>query len=181
MRLFVAIGLPEEAAQALLALQGGVPGARWQTRGQLHLTLRFVGEMDGAAMNDIDETLSAIRQPPFSLHLKGVGVFGGKTPHSLWVGVEDTAPLLRLNGKIENVCRRLGLTPDTRAFFPHITIARLKHPNRDRLTRYLAGNALFDGPRFAATTFALYSSSPTSSGSRYDIKSVYDLLPSDQQ
>jgi 2'-5' RNA ligase len=65
-------------------LQAGVPGARWSTRDQLHLTLRFIGEVDGRDAAAIDDALAAIEAPRFELALKGVGEFGGKNPHALW-------------------------------------------------------------------------------------------------
>ena len=87
MRLFAGIALPDDVAQSLAALQAGVPGARWQTREQLHLTLRFIGEADGRAATAIDDALTTISAPAFSLELKGVGSFGGRRPHALWAGV----------------------------------------------------------------------------------------------
>ena len=63
MRLFAALPIPDRVAQSLLLLEGGIPGARWQTREQLHLTLRFIGEVDGRQAADIDEALAAIRAP----------------------------------------------------------------------------------------------------------------------
>ncbi len=54
MRLFVALSIPDAVAQGMFLIQAGIPGARWQTREQLHLTLRFIGEVDGREANDID-------------------------------------------------------------------------------------------------------------------------------
>src|SRR5215469_16456380 len=101
MRLFVAIPIPDVVAQGLLFMQSGVPGARWQTRDQLHLTLRFVGEVDGRDADAIHDALYAISAPSFTLTLKGVGEFGGKKPHALWAGVQTSEALLHLQRKIE--------------------------------------------------------------------------------
>ena len=82
MRLFVAIALPDEVAASLAALQAGVPGARWTTREQMHLTLRFIGACDGREFAAVDDSLIAISAPSFSLMLKGVGQFGGTQRHA---------------------------------------------------------------------------------------------------
>ncbi|MBU6473883.1 MAG: RNA 2',3'-cyclic phosphodiesterase, partial [Alphaproteobacteria bacterium] len=72
MRLFVALALPDQVAEGLLLMEGGIPGARWQRREQLHLTLRFIGEVDGRVAADIDDALAALCAPGFTLELHGV-------------------------------------------------------------------------------------------------------------
>src|ERR1700742_2502474 len=101
MRLFVALALPEAVAQSLMLIQGGVPGARWQRRDQLHLTLRFIGEVDGRDAAMLDDALSAIQVPAFDLQLHAVGQFGGKQIHSLWTGVRKNAALEHLQRKVD--------------------------------------------------------------------------------
>jgi 2'-5' RNA ligase len=175
MRLFVALSIPDSVAQELLFIQGGVPGAHWQTREQLHLTLRFIGEVDGGAASDIDEALSAIRAPRFSLALKGVGEFGGKKPHALWAGVRDAEPVRRLNRKIETALQRIGLPAETRKFTPHVTLARLRAAPWERVMQYIAGHALYAAAPFEVGEFALYSSTLTPNGSLYVPQTVYPL------
>jgi 2'-5' RNA ligase len=175
MRLFVALALPEPVADALLSLENGVPGARWQTREQLHLTLRFIGEVDGARLADIADALSQVAAPPFTLTLKGVGCFGGDRPRALWTGAAEAEPLCRLNRKIESVLQRLGLAPDARKFSPHVTLARLKGTPRGAATDFLADRALFAAPPFPVTSFALYSSLTAPAGSRYTVERKYPL------
>ena len=116
MRLFVALALPDVVAEGLAMLQSGVPGARWQTREQMHLTLRFIGEVDGRDANAVDDALSIIEAPRFTLALKGVGEFGGKKPHALWAGVRDKEPVMFLHRKIETALQRAGLPADPRKF-----------------------------------------------------------------
>src|SRR6202012_3393078 len=65
MRLFVALSLPRAVRQQLMLLQGGVPGARWMPEENLHLTLRFIGEVDGADMEMLDDALAMIAAPDF--------------------------------------------------------------------------------------------------------------------
>ncbi len=116
IRLFAALDLPEPVAESLMRLQSGVPGARWQTREQLHLTLRFIGEVDGRDAASIDDMLSAIHDPRFTLELKGVGEFGGKNPRALWAGAAPNEALKHLQRKIETALQRLGLPPEERKY-----------------------------------------------------------------
>src|SRR5579871_5605065 len=92
LRLFVGIGFPPELKLQLSLLCSGIPNARWVDPGNLHLTLRFIGEISEDRAADIDLALTQLRARRFSLSLAGTGVFGGDRPHNLWVGV-DAAPV----------------------------------------------------------------------------------------
>ena len=175
MRLFVAIALPDSVAQSLALLQAGVPGARWQTRDQLHLTLRFIGEVDGREAAAIDDALASISAPAFSLELKGVGSFGGKHPHALWVGVAANEALLHLQRKIESALQRIGLEAEGRKYTPHISLAKLKGTQNGRVMDFLADHALYAGAPFAVGAFILYSSQLTPNGSIYRAEKAYQL------
>jgi 2'-5' RNA ligase len=175
MRLFVALSIPDGVAQSLLLVQGGVPGAHWQTREQLHLTLRFIGEVDGRDARDIDDALSAISAPSFTLALKGVGEFGGKKPHAIWTGVSDRTAVDHLNRKIETALQRIGLEAETRKFTPHVTLARLRAAPVGRVMDWLADHAMYSSVQFRVNEFCLYSSTLTPNGSVYVPESVYPL------
>jgi RNA 2',3'-cyclic 3'-phosphodiesterase len=175
MRLFVAIALPEAVKQSLLVLQAGVPGARWQTREQLHLTLRFIGEVDGRDATAIDDALASIATPAFSLELKSVGSFGGKTPRDLWAGVRTNDALARLQRKIESALQRAGFEPDGRKFRPHVTLARLKGTQNGHVMDFLTDHALYSSGEFPVDGFILYSSKTTSDGSIYRAEKSYRL------
>lgn len=175
MRLFTALSLPDPVARSLMLLQSGVPGARWQSRQQLHLTLRFIGEVDGAVAGEIDDALAAIAAPGFTLELKGTGSFGGRKPRDLWAGVAANEPLNHLSRKIESALQRIGLPPDERKFTPHVTLARLRNTPPGAVMDYLADHALFAAAPFAVTVFALYSSKLTGDGSIYRVEKDYAL------
>lgn len=175
MRLFVALAMPEAVAQSLLLLQGGVPGARWHPRENLHLTLRFIGEVDGREAADIDDALAAIRAPGFTLELNGLGTFGNRDPRQLWAGVRPNEALMHLQRKIESALQRIGLAPEPRKFTPHVTLARLKAPRRDKLMEYMSAHALYASAPFAVSAFALYESMLTPNGSLYTIEREYPL------
>ena len=94
VRLFVGVELPEDVRERVAALCAGVPGARWVPPENLHLTLRFIGEVDGGEADDIYHALSAVRPRSFDITLSGVGHFGSSSEvKSLWVGVERNAEL----------------------------------------------------------------------------------------
>ena len=175
MRLFVALALPDMIADGLAILQAGVPGAHWQTRDQLHLTLRFIGEVDGRDATAVDDALSVIDAPKFSLALKGVGEFGGKTPHALWAGVRDKEQISFLQRKIETGLQRAGLPAEPRKYVPHVTLARLRGSPRGRVMDFLADHALFASPPFDVEAFILYSSVLTTDGSIYRAERAYRL------
>ena len=175
MRLFVALVLPDAVAEGLAMLQSGVPGARWQTREQMHLTLRFIGEVDGRDANAVDDALLPIEAPRFTLALKGVGEFGGKTPHSLWAGVRDREPVTFLQRKIEAALQRAGLPAEQRKFQPHVTLARLKGAPKGRVMDFLTDHALYASAPFDVDGFILYSSVLTPNGSLYRAEKAYRL------
>ena len=175
MRLFVALALPDAVADGLVMLQGGIPGARWSTREQLHLTLRFIGEVDGRDAQAIDDALASIRAPRFTLELKGVGEFGGKNPRALWAGVRDDELLMHLQRKIESAVQRVGIEPEERKFSPHVSLARLKGAPRERIITFLASHALYASEPFAVNAFILYSSTLTPNGSLYRAERSYRL------
>ena len=175
MRLFVALSIPDVVAQGLALLQAGIPGARWQTREQLHLTLRFIGEDDGREASDIDDALAALSAPRLSIALKGVGEFGGKKPHSLWTGVSDARAVNHLNRKIEAALQRIGIAADERKFTPHVTLARMRGSPVGKVMDWLTDHALYSGSPFEVPSFALYSSTLTPNGSVYVPERVYEL------
>ncbi|HEX3429441.1 MAG TPA: RNA 2',3'-cyclic phosphodiesterase [Rhizomicrobium sp.] len=175
MRLFVAIALPDAVASGLLALEGGIPGARWSAREQLHLTLRFIGEVDGRAAAAIDDALATIRSPRFGLELKGVGEFGGKNPRALWAGLRDEAPVVHLQRKVESAIQRAGLAPEERKFSAHVTLARLRGSPRERIITFLSSHALYASDPFEVNCFILYSSLTTPNGSLYRAERSYRL------
>lgn len=175
MRLFVALPIPDAVAAPLMLLQGGVPGARWQARAQLHITLSFIGEVDGRDHRAIEDALSGIDAPAFELQLHGVGQFGNRQPHSLWAAVRPNPMLDHLQRKVDAAVRRVGVPPDAHKFTPHVTLARLRHPDNDKVIQWLQEHALSTSAEFTADTFNLYSSKLTSDGSLYRVEQGYGL------
>ena len=178
MRLFVALAIPDAVAASLMLVQGGVPGARWQGREQLHLTLAFIGEVDGRDAAAIDDALAGIRAPGFSLQLHGVGQFGeGKRSrsHALWAGVRPNPALEHLQRKVDTAIRRVGMPQEAHKFTPHVTLARMRHPEPGKVVEWLTHHALYTSAEFAVPAFHLWSSKLTSDGSIYRIEQSYEL------
>jgi 2'-5' RNA ligase len=174
-RLFAAIRPPQPVRARLLALMGGVAGARWQSEDQLHLTLRFIGEVDRHRAEDIDAALAAVHQPVFDLTLHGVGSFERRgDPTALWAGVAPIEPLKALHKKVDQAIARTGLEPEHRAYQPHITLARLPR-GAGPIGGFLEAAAGLAGPVFRVEDFCLYESRLTPAGAVYTILERYPL------
>ena len=174
IRLFAALMLPDAAAEAVAPLRGGVPGARWSPRENLHVTLRFFGEVDEARADDLDVELGRIAVEPFAVDLAGVGAFGeGRDLHAIWAGVAPSAALSRLAARCETAARRAGLKPDTRVYKPHVTLAYLRQAEPAEVAAWIQTfNRLRAGP-FPAARFGLYSSWRGDEGSVYHLERDY--------
>lgn len=159
MRLFVALGLPDAVSTQLTGLVGGIPGARWVPPENLHLTLRFIGEVEPWRAEEVDEALAGIRARPFDLTLGGLGLFekAGRI-NALWVGVERSEALLRLQAKVETALQRVGLDPERRRFAPHVTLARTERAPPDKLISFVQAHNLFRAPVMRVEEFCLFSS-----------------------
>ncbi len=180
IRLFVAIDFPEDVKKMLSAMCYGIPGAKWIPEEQFHLTLRFIGEVDGGVFRDVMDTLAELRSAPFSIRLRGLGHFPPcKAPKVLWVGVDPGAEVSLLRDRVESKLVRLGLEPEKRKFSPHVTLARLNDVSFDRLTRFLSGNAMFTSEEFVISEFHLYSSVLTPKGAIHEIEASYPLTRED--
>jgi 2'-5' RNA ligase len=175
LRLFVGIGFPPELKLRLSRLETAMPGARWVDPGNLHLTLRFIGEIAEDVAADVDEALAGLKARRFTLQLAGTGVFGGNKPHALWVGVERDPGLVNLRDKIEQTLIRTGLDPEQRRFAPHVTLARLRDPPHDTLAEFLAAHAQFRADPLPVEQFSLIASYPTKAGAVYEDQADYKL------
>jgi 2'-5' RNA ligase len=174
-RLFVAIRPPPVIRALLLAVMGGVSGARWQSDEQLHLTLRFIGEVDRHRADDIHAALGAVHQPPFEIAVNGIGAFERRgQPGALWAGVAPAEPLKALHKKVDTALGKVGVAPDERAFLPHITLARLNRSSGP-VGHFLECSGGLGSPPFTTVDFALFESTLTPEGAAYSIVERYPL------
>jgi RNA 2',3'-cyclic 3'-phosphodiesterase len=180
IRLFAALAMPDEIAERLVALQKGVPLAKWRPRENLHLTLRFFGEVTEPVADEIDGELEQAGRgvAPFDLQLKAAGAFGGADPHALWIGAAPSPQLSKLAADCERAARRAGLKPDSRKFQPHVTLAYLSGgAELSRVHAFEQRLGLFETEPFRVESFGLYSSwVRRSAPSLYRLEAEYPLL-----
>lgn len=177
MRLFAALSVPDDVAQALARRQQGLPGARWRPLDALHITLAFFGEIDGRRADDLEAELSRVSGQAFEISLSGVGAFGeGHRTHAIWAGVAPSEPLNVLAGRCRAAATRAQVPLESRDYRPHLTLAYLK-PQTDpkRIGAWITGHNLLASPPFRVDRFGLYSSVLTSSGSHYTLEREYPL------
>jgi RNA 2',3'-cyclic 3'-phosphodiesterase len=175
IRLFVGLDLPPTVRNRLEDLQSGLPGARWEDPEDLHLTLRFIGEVEEHKAQEIDEALTQLNGTSFRMELRGIDYFGGRKPRVLYAAVPRNATLNHLAQKIETAMQRLDLEAETRKFTPHITLAYLTDPDPLRLADYIARNNLFATEAFPVETMILFSSHRGGAGPHYTAERSYPL------
>ena len=173
-RLFVAIRPPEYIRDILIDAMDEDCAFRWQSDEQLHLTLRFIGEVERPLAEDVAAALSSLRSPAFELRLDGLGSFDHKNGGSLWAGVAPREPVRALARRIERLCQSVGLSPERRAFVPHITLARWSGPRSREARAFLAGRTIASAP-FSVDAITLFESRLSRHGAYYDAVAGYPL------
>ena len=173
-RLFVAIRPPEPIRDRLIDIMDDGADFRWQSDDQLHLTLRFVGEVERPLANDLAAALAHVRAPPFELRLSGVASFDRRSGGVLWAGVEPAEPVRALAARVERSCQTVGLPPERRAFHPHITLARWRGPRSREVREYLDGRKL-TSLAFPVDAFILYESHLSRHGAHYEAVETFPL------
>ena len=158
-----------------MALMGGIIGARWQSNAQLHLTLRFIGEVDRPLAEDAALALSGVHFPPIEAALDGVGRFDRRgRANAIWAGVRPHDTLAQLHRKIDQALIRAGLEPERRAYLPHITLARLDTP-LEATDRFLADHAGLSSEPFVFDHFLLFESHLGRGAASYEPVERYPL------
>lgn len=174
-RLFVAIRPPGPIRDLLIDAMDVSPDFRWQDDEQLHLTLRFVGEVERPVANDLADALGRIRAHPLSIRISGIGRFEQRNSGALWAGIEPKAPVSALAAKIERVCQQVGLEPERRAFFPHVTLARWKGRRSREVADFLERRRGISSEPFSVTDFLLFESRLSRHGAHYEPIAAYPL------
>jgi 2'-5' RNA ligase len=174
-RLFSAIEIPRSIAARLTMFRAGLNGARWIDPENYHLTLRFIGDVDGATARDFTHALSGIEVPPFDLRLDGLGSFGGRKPRAIFAALAPSEELEALHRANERAARAAGLPPEGRNFKPHVTLARLRGARPDAVAAYLERQGGMMAEPFTVSRFVLYSSRNSVGGGPYVVEAAYDL------
>lgn len=167
MRAFIAMALPDEVRLALTELQRDLATSRadvkWVGQSQLHLTLRFLGEVTDEQRGAVERLLAQVgqRHAPFSLRLNGVGAFPSPgAPRVVWVGVtEGQAEVTQLAKTLEEGIQVLGLPKAERPFSAHVTLGRVRSPRRRKPLTALLAEAPWQPPAaFRVEAMRLYQS-----------------------
>jgi 2'-5' RNA ligase len=186
-RLFIAIEIPRDTRRRVMqhvaTLREQAPDVRatWNREENVHLTLKFLGDVATDRVEALSQAAarSAQKVAAFSLSIEGCGAFPspGK-PKVLWIGIGDpTGGLHRLSGVLEDECDRAGFAREPRGFNPHLTIARLRRPQGARRLAELHQQIGFPKTDFVAGDLSLIRSERSSSGSRYTVLARHTFAP----
>jgi len=183
VRLFVALEIPpavrESLGEFLAVLRALSSQPRWVRTDNLHITLKFIGEVQPEKLGDIRVALSAV---PFdrsvTLDFRGVGFFPNeKRPRVFWAGVEASANLARLAGDTDRALERLGVPPEKRLFSPHLTLARFEPPGLpEKLRAAIQENARREFGSVAAREFHLIESKLKPGGAEYTTLETFPFV-----
>ena len=174
-RLFVAIRPPASIRDLLIDAMDDSPNFRWQDEEQLHLTLRFVGEVERTLANDLAAGLSRISAAAFQLRIRGLGRFEQRNSGALWAGIEPREPVAKLAAKIERACIGTGVEPEHRAFHPHVTLARWRGRRTREVEAYIERKGLLASDPFDVDRFILFESRLSRHGAHYEEVASYPL------
>ena len=171
-RLFVGLRLPAPIRAALLGVMGGIPHARWQNDDQIHLTIRFIGDVDRHQGEDIAASLAGIAASAPNVTLHGVGTFDARgRVDTLWARVTPHDALSALHRKVDRALVSGGITADHRAYMPHITLARFSRstPPGPALDIYLDDHAGLASTPFDFSHLTLFESHLGHEGASYEV------------
>ncbi|MBL8993771.1 MAG: RNA 2',3'-cyclic phosphodiesterase [Spirochaetia bacterium] len=179
-RLFTALTLPEEISETLGLMVPQIAGIRPVPEEAIHLTLRFIGEVEQKNSVEVEECLALVEAPILKLKLRGVGVFPeGKNPRVLFAGVAENRELSELKKNIDRELRSIGFENDARPYRPHVTLARLPHPLPDtaaeKIISFLKEFGSFESEPFTCDEFVLFQSRLHEDGARYSASGTYLL------
>ncbi len=184
-RVFCAIELPETARERVFRriahLKEAVPDAKasWSRDANLHLTLKFLGEIPQKSVPDLSNAASraATGLAPFSIRLEEAGVFPKHgQPHVLWIGINDSSgKLSELHARLEAESVNAGFEKDDRPFHPHLTVARLRQPRHARTLAAAHRELDFEPAEIAVSELLVIRSELSSAGSKYSIISRHAL------
>jgi 2'-5' RNA ligase len=183
MRLFVAVHLSEEIRARLATLQDRLRRAQadvsWVKPGNLHITLKFLGETEPRRLDRIRPALADAAQGTagFTAEVAGVGTFGGRIPRVVWVGVRDGAtPLVALARAVEDALAGVGIAKEKRGFTAHFTLGRVRSPrNLEALLAALRAEPAEGFGTVRVDQFSLIESELNPSGSIYTVRDRFSL------
>ena len=174
MRLFVALDIPDAVRRALRELMARLKpecaGARWVRPEGMHITLKFLGETDEAKLDSIRAALSSIHSgDAIESNFRGIGFFPNEFhPKVVWCGIQASSNLPELAADVDHALQSLSFSAETRAFTPHLTLARFNsHKGLDTLVRAANNLKSYDFGSARSSEFHLYQSVLKPSGPEY--------------
>jgi RNA 2',3'-cyclic 3'-phosphodiesterase len=174
MRLFVALEIPsavrENLAALLKSLRAVSPQTRWVRPENLHVTVKFIGEVPEANLADIRGALARVRSDhPVTLDFRGLGFFpNDEHPRILWAGIAASPNLKTLAVDIDKAVEKLGIPREQRPFSPHLTLTRFEPPGLpEKLRAAIQENAARDFGSLRTSQFHLIESKLKPSGAEY--------------
>src|SRR5438552_2693263 len=188
MRLFLAIELPEDVRRHLSRVQQALapmlPEAAMTRPENLHVTLKFIGQVDDRRTIELCESLSMIKSAPIELSARGVECFPSRGPIRIVAAdmAGSIAALRAMHQAIEQRCKYLGFEKEGRDYRPHVTLGRARRPVRQEIGRRAADEEakLFPGPGFNVTEFVLMESRLNPKGSEYAVAARFQLTDESQ-
>lgn len=175
-RLFTGLEIPHDVGFALSLKRGGLGKSRWMDASNYHITLRYIGDVDNQTGNEVANCLDELRvDPPFSVTINQLGVFGGNRPRVLYAGLEPCEQLQALHEMHERALQKVGLKPEGRKFTPHVTLARLNGVSAEDVANHIGTAGVFHPLSFTVNQFVLYSAKESVGGGPYLVEERYPL------
>jgi 2'-5' RNA ligase len=188
IRAFIAVLLPDEVKQSLSALQerlrsGSSVPAKWVDPGNIHLTLKFLGNISPGMIGRITSAMETAAREirPFRIQVKGLGAFpNANRVNIVWVGMEgDVERLALLQKRIDAQLSHLGFKSENRPFTPHLTIARIRDhasaEERRKLGRIIEDTAFDTSHPVDVSAVHLMKSQLTRQGPIYSVIAAVNL------
>jgi 2'-5' RNA ligase len=176
-RLFVALYPSASARDALAALAEPLRDFRWAPPEQIHLTLRFIGEITDADAKHAEDALTRVHVAPFVLEPSALGVFPPRgQPTVVWAGVGSGHPHLHaLRQRVDDALLAAGVPLDLPPFHPHLTLARVRTAAPGSVAEFVKRHRDFVGPAWQVTEFALVESELRAAGPVHRLRHRYEL------
>lgn len=175
--MFIALTLPEPVRAILAMVPEQIPGFIWTRPEQMHVTLRFLGDVPVVRIDAMVSRLAKVHVAPFVLPLEGVGTFPpNRPPRTLWLGTGNGHPRLhQLRQRIDDAVLASGLDLDVRTFHPHVTLARLTENAAAAAGRWAQTHRELSAPPIRVEAFDLYSSELRSNGAVHTLRHRFTL------
>ena len=174
IRVFIGLDLPEDIKRSLGLLKSSVRGAKWVPLENLHITIRFIGEVPENILQNIKEELREISFYNFKVKFKDIGHFSAKsTPKVIWVGLDPLEEIMELREKIDEALTKANIPLEKKKYIPHVTLARLKGSKFPEVAEYLQQGMGFFTREFEIGEMILYSSKQKEEGSVYSVEEIF--------